>query len=551
MAIFDIKDGVLKSCNISWSEKDIVIPDGVTKISSRAFSDYTSKNIKSITLPDSLEEIAYCAFEYCYDLEKINIPKSVKYIGYDAFLETKWLLKYPNDFVIEGDGILVRYNGNQQDVTIPDGVKQIGGGAFKNLQITNVTIPNSVAKICKSAFWNCSLLTNISIPDSVTEIEGRAFYDCSSLKIITIPENVTTLGELAFYRCENMESVTINGKIQTICEETFQGCHNLASVTLCDDITAIEERAFANCTSLKSIELPTKVTKIGNQAFYNCSSLASIKIPKTLTEIGEDPFAKTSWIKFYPDDFVIIGEGILIKYKGGRKKNINVPEGVVRIYKEVFNGHKTLVNLTLPDSLKIIDDSAFYQCESLENINLPEGLTTIGDSIFGCCRSLKSLSIPDGLTQIGKNILYGCRSLKALKIGNYTIDYTKFDSIKAELSGIKAILCDNDYSVKLDTATKYVIMSILVIEGQNPDAEAFVKKNIAKIIKHFIDMNDYPTIKALFECDKFITKRNIMTFVNYSIDNTQKGGDVSIQVFITNYKTNKFPDIDPFAKLKV
>ena len=29
MAIFDIKDGVLKSCNISWSEKDIVIPDGV------------------------------------------------------------------------------------------------------------------------------------------------------------------------------------------------------------------------------------------------------------------------------------------------------------------------------------------------------------------------------------------------------------------------------------------------------------------------------------------------------------------------------------------
>ena len=89
------------------------------------------------------------------------------------------------------------------------------------------------------------------------------------------------------------------------------------------------------------------------------------------------------------------------------------------------------------------------------------------------------------------------------------------------------------------------------IKKQQPEAEEYINKNLSEIIKYFIDENDYPTIKALFECDKFMTKQNIMTFVNYSIDNTQKGGDVSIQVFITNYKTNKFSDIDPFEKLKM
>ena len=57
------------------------------------------------------------------------------------------------DFVTQ-NGVLLKYIGTDSDVTIPNGIKYIGFGAFAN---------------CKS-------LTSISIPESVTMIGFYAFY---------------------------------------------------------------------------------------------------------------------------------------------------------------------------------------------------------------------------------------------------------------------------------------------------------------------------------------------------------------------------------------
>ena len=44
--------------------------------------------------------------------------------------------------------------------------------------LTNITIPEGIKKINGGAFWECSSLINISIPNSVTEIDYYTFCEC-------------------------------------------------------------------------------------------------------------------------------------------------------------------------------------------------------------------------------------------------------------------------------------------------------------------------------------------------------------------------------------
>ena len=69
--------------------KKVIISDGITSISSRAFSECT--NLVSVTLPESLTSIGDEAFRECVSLTEINIPDSVTGIGNSAFYNCKRL----------------------------------------------------------------------------------------------------------------------------------------------------------------------------------------------------------------------------------------------------------------------------------------------------------------------------------------------------------------------------------------------------------------------------------------------------------------------------
>ncbi|MBQ6108514.1 MAG: leucine-rich repeat domain-containing protein, partial [Thermoguttaceae bacterium] len=102
----------------------------------------------------------------------------------------------------KGLKILVRYNGSDPNVVVPDGVNVIWDTAFQqNRFVKSVKLPESVISIQPQAFQECSALTSVTIPKSVKEIGPMAFSGCESLKSVEIPEGVTAIEDQVFQFC--------------------------------------------------------------------------------------------------------------------------------------------------------------------------------------------------------------------------------------------------------------------------------------------------------------------------------------------------------------
>ena len=275
---------------------DLVIPDGVREIKLK-YCD--RRDIRTVSIPNSVNEISTNAFAWCTNLKSINVADdNPNYSSIDGVLFNKNKTK------------LILYPGGKSGFyTIPNSVTSIEGFAFYRCSgLTSIDIPNSVTSIGGRAFMDCTALTSIMIPNSVTSIDDAAFSGCSSLTSINvevsnpnycsidgvlfnknktklirypggksgfyaIPNSVTWIGEGAFYGCSGLTSVTIPNSVTSIGIYAFHGCTSLTSVTIPNSVTSIGRSAFANCTGLTSVTIPNSVTFIAWGAFNACKGL--------------------------------------------------------------------------------------------------------------------------------------------------------------------------------------------------------------------------------------------------------------------------------------
>lgn len=97
-------------------------------------------------------------------------------------------------------------------VKIPNSLKTIRYTAFKDNQLTSVTLGNCVTTIGWSAFYG-NQLTSLEIPNSVTTIEGSVF-ERNQLRSVTMGNGITSIGDSAFYKVgssnPNLTSITID-----------------------------------------------------------------------------------------------------------------------------------------------------------------------------------------------------------------------------------------------------------------------------------------------------------------------------------------------------
>jgi hypothetical protein len=229
--------------------------------------------LTSITIPNSVTNIGFAAFDGCYSLTNVTIGKSVTSIGEFAFGYCTSLpnVTIPNSVTSIGQNAFENCT-SLTSVTIPDSVTNIGGAMFQLCSsLASVTIGNSVTTI-EVDFTGCTSLTNVTIPDSVTSIDG-AFENCISLASVTIGNSVTNVGDYAFQSCSSLTTVAIPDSVTSIGSYAFNGCSDLTNVTIGNSVTSIGNWAFRDCTNLPNVTIPNSVTSIGSAAFFRCTSL--------------------------------------------------------------------------------------------------------------------------------------------------------------------------------------------------------------------------------------------------------------------------------------
>ena len=314
------------------------------------------------------------------------------------------------DFVIE-DGILIRYNGSDEHVVIPDGVTEIGERAFaENTTLRSVVIPNSVTEIGKEAFNACTALESVEIPDSVTDVGSGAFYECRALKKVRLSKNMTEISDRCFMETA-IDSIELHEGIDCIGNGAFASCHNLKSVTVPDSVEEIDVFAFGYDSNWdeKSDRIEGFVLR------------GSIDSPARFYAHEYDlTFVPVGDVRELPE--FEIEDGVLVCYNGS-SDIVRIPREVTVIGKYAFKANKNLkhvffhngvteigfhsfedcVNLKeadIPGSVKEIVAYAFMRCKSLSKVKLHEGLLKIGTWAFGDCESLHEITIPRSVRKI-------------------------------------------------------------------------------------------------------------------------------------------------------
>lgn len=116
---------------------------------------------------------------------------------YQSIIKAKEQGIYKDEFVVI-DGVLIRYNGDNTEIEIPEGVQTIEDHMFYATAITSVKCPSTLRLIQNYCFAHCSKLLDVKLNEGLETIEYNAFYRCKKLENINKPSTLISIGDDAF-----------------------------------------------------------------------------------------------------------------------------------------------------------------------------------------------------------------------------------------------------------------------------------------------------------------------------------------------------------------
>lgn len=234
---------------------------------------------------------------------------------------------------------LLKYLKEEKDVTIPE------------------TLMGKPVTVIREDCFRLMDVSSVSLSSHVAEIKKYAFASCYELEYVTGDADVEYIGEFAFTNCRKLKTVEI-------------GKH----------IKHIEKYAFYKCEKLESIGEQPYLEGIGKHAFEYAGSLSEFHISEN-AEVGNFAFFCSEWLKNQMEEFVVVGNGSLVAYRGS-EEILEIPYGITKVDAGVFYYCEKAENIReiyLPGTVEELTSWAFHSCGDI-TVYIPESVTAIDEN---------------------------------------------------------------------------------------------------------------------------------------------------------------------------
>ena len=415
---------------------DVVVPEGVRFFGGtdelfgyrRSPFPYPGSITKSIRFPASMERITYddgsVGSSGLADCSLLT----------DIFVDSgNAVYKAANGLLLSADGTCVlSCAGGVTDAVVPQGVKNIGHGAFFMCgNLTSVAIPDGVTCIGESAFDGCTCLTSVTIPDSISSIGDAAFADCTRLLSVCYNGNAPEVEEVdpsywfgwggIYMGSENVTTYVregtsgwgdIPGEWQgrpiewwttypdVPVDETVEDGVYVVSKDGYDWTVTVEygevwigdrnawsvSEAAISPKPHGALEIPDEffdlpVVGLTMAAFMGCEELTEVSLPQTMYSVSGYAFWGTSLQTINVDEenpYLRMQDGFLVDdwqtaiLAVGKTGACAIPNGVASVPMGAFLCCPAITYLSLPGSVEVFDAAAVDDCAALVSITVAE-----------------------------------------------------------------------------------------------------------------------------------------------------------------------------------
>lgn len=389
---------------------------------------------------------------------RIIVPSAVEFSGKTLSVTTI------------GDGFI---DGNQfiTSLLISDGIREIGSFAFNNcLNLSDVSIPESVVEIKNNAFAGCTKIRNVTALGAETigehcfegctsienvtfstllNIPSYAFSGCSKLSFAEFP-SAQSIGSSAFIGCA-FSSFIVSSSVNEIKSYAFSNCKQLESFIIPNNVRSIETGVFNDCITLKEVTIGSGINSLP-WIFGNCSNLEKLRIEdsnSTLTfeYCGTRNFSDGTTghpINYTSSDYtpvasmfantslkeVYIGRNLTTEAFNYKSVYMSGSyEG--RYYYYIPNPPFSNSNISkleigpLVTDFKMCQskngswDGAFQNCTNLIETKILSKATTITQNSFAGCSGLRTIALPNTIKELESGVFMNCTSLETIDLGCY------------------------------------------------------------------------------------------------------------------------------------